>query len=347
MTTGTPISASRRAARFGTLLPPPVRMMRLRGAAAICAWWKSSDPRISSSSGVIESDTMPPARASSGSADSGLARRLSASAVSTSIPSAAVSWSTTALPPVFSVRTKRGTPCSWTTMFVTPAPTPTMASAIGRPRSSPRSKPATWSERTRAKGMRSIRFAVRPAPSRAASRERSMSLWAATTSRRSDSWASSPVMRSMTWWSSTASAIGIGMSSCTWYCRALRISASGIEGSSAVRATTRWFATPTTTFLDVKPVSFQRRRSAAATVGASTTSPPTTAPKGSDTWPKRCSVGRPRPNDTSAARTPWVPMSRPTTLPAISGLLSWGAASWWALASGQASGARTDGGDTR
>src|SRR3954452_10104319 len=68
------------------------------------------------------------------------------------------------------------------------------------------------------------------------------------------------------------------------------------------------------TFLLENFASDQSFLIASATDSSSATSPSRTAPGGSATCPNRWRVASPLPNDSSAARTPEVPMSRPTAL---------------------------------
>ena len=120
-----------------------------------------------------------------------------------------------------------------------------------------------------------------------------------------------PVTSSSGWKSSTAWSTGIGMKSCTWKASDSFSSAIGIQGRSTWRTITRWLATPMTTFLCEKRVCDQSCLMAWATASTSMTSPSRTAPSGRATWPNFSSVTSPLPNDSSAARTPEVPMSRP------------------------------------
>src|SRR3954447_21109823 len=83
---------------------------------------------------------------------------------------------------------------------------------------------------------------------------------------------------------------------------------------------TFWFATPSTTFLVENFADDHRCLIASATASGSATSPSRTAPAGSATCPKRYNVAPLLPNESSAARTPEVPMSRPTDVRPATGL---------------------------
>src|SRR3954447_16047057 len=83
---------------------------------------------------------------------------------------------------------------------------------------------------------------------------------------------------------------------------------------------TFWFATPSTTFLVENFADDHRCLIASATASGSATSPSRTAPAGSATCPKRYNVAPFFPNESSAARTPEVPMSRPTDVRPATGL---------------------------
>ncbi len=157
----------------------------------------------------------------------------------------------------------------------------------------------------------------RPAFSTAASALPTMSRAAATSRTRTMRPPDSLVNSSSGWKSRIACSTGIGMKSCTWKARLLRSSLVGSHGRSTWRTTTFWFATPTTTFLLLNFACAQSCLMAAATASLSTTSPSRTAPAGRATCPKRSRVVPDLPDVSSAARTPDVPMSSPTTgLPA-------------------------------
>ena len=228
------------------------------------------------------------ARTSSSSVELASARRFRSSAVSGSMCSSEAMASVISLPPVMRMRTNRGTPRSCTTTLVTPLPTQTIASLV--PSASPNMISVVASARMSEKGMTSTSEGDSPAPSTAASSERTMSLCAATSRIRIIGCWSGPTNCSRIWKSRMASSTGMGMSSCTWYRSADRRSSSAMAGSSAWRTITRWFATPTITSRPLKPTSVQRRRMAAATAGGSTTSPSRTAPRGNATWPNRFRV---------------------------------------------------------
>src|SRR4051794_23095192 len=83
---------------------------------------------------------------------------------------------------------------------------------------------------------------------------------------------------------------------------------------------TFWLATPSTTFLLENLTDDHNCLIAPATVSTSTTSPSRTAPAGRATCPNRSRVAPFLPNDSSAARTPEVPMSRPTDVRPATGV---------------------------
>src|SRR5680860_591632 len=202
------------------------------------------------------------------------------------------------------MRTKRGTPPEWTTMFVTRAPTSTIASV------STSMSVRLPTDRRTANEVRSTIAGVRPARWAQLTLASTVSRDAATSRPRTRLWPLTCTVSSG-WKSSTACSTGIGRKSCTWNGSAFFSSASGICGSSTWRTITRWFATPSTTFLWLKRVAAHSCLMASATASPLMTSPSRTAPSGTATCPNLSSVMPSLPNDSSAARTPEVPMSRP------------------------------------
>ena len=256
----------------------------------------------------------------------------SASACSCGTPIRSATASVTSWPPISRIRTKRGTPPWCTTMLVTRAPTSTSASTWApRPRWS-----ASASERITANEVRSTITGERPAFWTASRLAFTMSRDAATSRPRSMAAPPSAVELLQRVevedglvhrHRARSPAPGRRATSCS--------SSAGIQGRSTWRTMTFWFATPMTTFLLLNLVCAQSCLMASATASESTTSPSRTAPSGRATCPNFSSVTPPLPNDSSAARTPDVPMSRPmadrtaTTIPLPEAAGAAWSGPWW------------------
>src|SRR5581483_8632195 len=103
----------------------------------------------------------------------------------------------------------------------------------------------------------------------------------------------------------------IGMNSCTWQARDLRSSFSGSQGSETSRTTTRWLPTESETRFDLNFPRLHSSFMASPTSSGWRTSPFSTAPAGTGTWPARTTAGPCARETTSAARTAVEPMSSP------------------------------------
>ena len=169
-------------------------------------------------------------------------------------------------------------------------------------------------ERSTAKPVRSTIDGRRPACCTASSALSTMSRAAATSRTRRIRAPLSSVRSSSGWKSRIAWSTGIGMKSCTWKARDAR---SSLERQPRQVDLAHDDPLVGDAHDDLAAAEACLRPQLAHgvrdDVSASTTSPSRTAPAARATWPKRSSVAAPLPRVSSAARTPDVPMSSPTT----------------------------------